>query len=392
MRLNVDMCNSDTVARWLVGEQRGVRLFEPRLLDCSIIRHSSFVTPMDRASIWLAARELAEQGITAAVATVSRRRGSLPMATDAKMVVAADGRRWGTIGGGCVEADVTRQALEVAGSRQPTFVTHTLNADLAGDLGLSCGGTAEFFLEPVIASGEMVRVYEVAARAITDRCPATVLTALDWGAGPRKAVVLSGEDAGESVIVGRVDDAPVDRIIGDTRTVAHFDHETGYLAEPLLRMPRAVIFGAGHVGVEIARLAAGVGFHVVVIDDREEFANRDRLPWANEIVVDDFRAVLERFQLDEDDYVLATTRGHSFDAQVVERTAGSRARYVGMLGSRRKRAVIMRALEEAGVPLEDLRRVITPIGVDIGADTPAEIAVSVVAELIKVRRIGRGSG
>ncbi len=313
------------------------------------------------------------------------------MASDAKMVVAADGRRWGTIGGGCVEADVTGQALEVAASGKPTFVTHTLNADLAGDLGLSCGGTADFFLEPVVASEEMAAVYQAAARAIADRRPATVFTASSWLPGPRKAVVLNDED-GSGVSVGDVRKAPRDVVDHAEHSTAHFDADSGFLVEPLLRMPRAVIFGAGHVGVEIAKLAAGVGFHVVVIDDRAEFANRDRLPWADEIIADDFRSVLDRVGLDEDDYVLATTRGHSFDALVVERTAGSRARYVGMLGSRRKRAVIMRALEEAGVPPEDLRRVVTPIGVEIGADTPAEIAVSVVGELIKVRRLGQGRG
>jgi xanthine dehydrogenase accessory factor len=309
------------------------------------------------------------------------------MASDAKMVVASDGRSWGTIGGGCVEADVIGQALEVASQGKPAFVSHTLNADVAGDLGLSCGGTAQFFLEPVVASAEMIRLYAAVAEAITSRWPATVLTALDWPVEPRKAVVFSDEEACSPVTVGNVGDVPVDAGGSDSRTSVHFDEATGLLVEQLQRKPRVVIFGAGHVGVEIAKLAAGVGFHVVVIDDREEYANPERVPWAHEVLVDDFRTVLRDFQLDEDDYVLATTRGHSFDALVVERTAGSRARYVGMLGSKRKRAVIMRALETAGARLEDLRRVVTPIGVDIGADTPAEIAVSVVGELIKERRL-----
>jgi len=143
------------------------------------------------------------------------------------------------------------------------------------------------------------------------------------------------------------------------------------------------------VGAALCDLAARAGFYVVVVDDRSEFANRDRLPLAHEIVVQDFRTALDRLAFDEDDYVIAATRGHSFDAYIVERTAASRAGYVGMLGSRRKRAVIFRALEAAGVPQQALARVRSPIGVDIGADTPAEIAVSVVAELIRLRRLGR---
>lgn len=160
------------------------------------------------------------------------------------------------------------------------------------------------------------------------------------------------------------------------------------LAEPLRRNPRLVIFGAGHVGAEVARAARAVGFHVVLYDDREEFANPERVPWAHEIRVQDFRTLLETLNIDEDDYLLAATRGHSFDALVLQHVAESPAKYVGMLGSKRKRAVMFRALEEAGVPNAALARVKTPVGLDIGADTPAEIAVSVTAELVRVRRTG----
>ena len=142
----------------------------------------------DRFEIWNSARLLAESGAEGAIASVSRQRGSCPMASDAKMVVAGDGRQWGTIGGGCIEADVIRAALEVAASGTPRFVSHTLTADAAGDLGLSCGGTAEFFLEPVVAATEMVNLYERVASAIRDRVPAIVCTVIDWDGGPKKAV------------------------------------------------------------------------------------------------------------------------------------------------------------------------------------------------------------
>jgi xanthine dehydrogenase accessory factor len=142
------------------------------------------------------------------------------------------------------------------------------------------------------------------------------------------------------------------------------------------------------VGVELARLASRAGFYVIVVDDRAEFANPERLPEANEVVAENFRDVLNRMRFDDDDYVIAATRGHSYDAYIVERTAGSGAGYVGMLGSKRKRAVIWKSLEDAGVDSQALARVHSPIGVEIGADTPAEIAVSVVAELIGLRRLG----
>jgi xanthine dehydrogenase accessory factor len=337
------------------------------------------------ALLWRAAAELAQSETLGAIATVSRRRGSLPMAQDAKMVVAEDGRRWGTVGGGCTEADVTMQALEAARDGVPKFVQHTLNADLAGDVGLSCGGTVGLFLEPIVASPEMARLYAAVAQGIEERIPVTVLTAVDWAGGSAKRAVIGGD----VITVGPI---PAPRAPSSERRApdptAHVDEDSGLFIEHLLRVPRLIVFGAGHVGVEIARLAAGVGFYVLVVDDRAEYANGQRLPEAHEVFVEDFRTFLDRLNLDEDDYVLATTRGHSYDAYIIERTAASRARYVGMLGSRRKKDVVFRSLEAAGVSRTALDRVVVPIGEPIGADTPEEIAVSVVAELIKVRRVG----
>ncbi len=331
----------------------------------------------DRADLWRAAGEVAERDAVAALATVARQRGSLPMATDAKMLVEASGRRWGTVGGGCVEADVTEQALEAARSGTPIFVRHTLNADVAGDIGLSCGGTAEFFLEPLIP--QMAELYRTVGDAIARRTPATVVTGTDWSRGPRKTAVVDGK----TLAVGDALPSP-----GEARRTPYVDEREGVFVEPVSRVPRVIIFGAGHVGAEIAHVAAAVGFHVVIGDDRAEFSNAERVPWAHEIVVGRFHDMLDRMTFDEDDFVLATTRGHSYDAYIVERTAASRAGYVGMLGSRRKRSVIWRTLEGQGIPRKALERVRSPIGLEIGADTPAEIAVSVVAELIQLRRLG----
>lgn len=337
----------------------------------------------DRAAVWLAAAELAKGGGAGAMATVCRHRGSLPMARDAKLVVAEGGGYWGTIGGGCTEADVMGQALDAAKRGTPAVVRHTLNADLAGDVGLSCGGTAEFFLEPVAA--ELAELYRAVAEAIVQRAPAVVSTALEWRDGPAKQARIGDR------VVGT--DLPRPGLRGATIAVLPtVDESRGLFVEPVPRLPRVLVFGAGHVGHEIARLAARAGFYVVVIDDRREFADPDRLPGVDEVIVEDLRHALDRVQLDADDYVLATTRGHRFDAEIVEATAASAARYVGMLGSARKKAVIWKALEERGVPRTALERVRVPIGEHIGADTPAEIAVSVVAELIRIRRLGDASG
>jgi xanthine dehydrogenase accessory factor len=332
----------------------------------------------ERATLWRAAARAAADGTSAALATVARRRGSLPMASDAKLLVQADGTRLGTIGGGCLEADVTAQAIAVIASGQPALVRHTLNADVAGDLGLSCGGTVELFLEPVVAGPEAAALYAAVADAIDQRRRASVLTALDWTTGPRKA--LHSEDVVHTIGGWSTSAAPA------ASAASAVDPDAGLFVEPIPRVPRVILFGAGHVAAEIARAAAGTDFHVVVVDDREEFANRTRFPTAADVVVADLRAALDDLELDGDDYVIACTRGHAMDALVVERTAASPARYVGMLGSRRKQAVIWKALEAAGVPRAALERVKVPIGEEIGADTPGEIGIAVMAELIRLRR------
>lgn len=332
----------------------------------------------EREGIWRAAAELAAAGDRGALATVARRRGSLPMASDAKMMVTAAGRRAGTIGGGCLEADVIGQALDAMRTGSPALVRHTLNADVAGDLGLSCGGTVELFVEPVVTGADAAALYAAAADAIAARRRGAVFTAVDWSAGPRKAIRVERETLG-------IGDWPAVPAV-PAATAVTLDADAGLLLEPVPRRPRLLVFGAGHVGCEIARAAAGTDFHVMVVDDRAEFANVERLPSADDVVVGDLRAVLDRLVLDEDDYVIACTRGHAMDALVVERTAATAARYVGMLGSRRKREVIWKALAEAGVPRKSLERVKVPIGEAIGADTPGEIGIAVVAELIRLRR------
>lgn len=349
----------------------------------------------ERAALWLAAAQAVSAGRAAAFATVARKRGSLPMASDAKMLVTADGGRWGTVGGGCTEADVTAQALATLETGQPAFVKHTLNSDLIGDLALSCGGTVELFVEPLASSGELATLCRAVGEGIERRLPATVGTAIEWSNGPAKAADVGGErfvvGAGERLLgTHRPSSSSTAPHRPSHRDVASFvDEKTGTFIEPIHPMPRLTIFGAGHVGAELARLASGAGFYVIVVDDRADFANRERLPLANEVVVEEFRSALDRLAFDQDDYVIAATRGHSYDAYIIERTAGSGAGYVGMLGSKRKRSVVWRALEAAGVDPRVLARVRSPIGVDIGADTPSEIAVSVVAELIRLRRVGK---
>jgi len=315
-------------------------------------------------NVWRAAADLARAGTPGAIATVARVRGSTPVPSGTKMLVGATGRLIGSVGGGCVEADVIGAALDAQARRQPAMMTHHLNADLAGDLGLSCGGTVDIFVEPLVAEEAYIRVLEAAAGADSG----VVRTAVAWeAAGPVKSF----------------EPLPVDAPRGEPATLSR---DGRFVVERLIAAPRVLVFGAGHVGAAIGRAAAAAGFRVIVIDDRAEYADPARFESGIDVLAADVEAALAQYPLNAADAVVIATRGHRNDALILERVATSPAGYVGLLGSRRKKVVVTKGLTGAGVPAHALKRVRVPVGLAIGAVTPEEIAVSVVAELIAWRR------
>lgn len=314
-------------------------------------------------NVWRAAADLARGGGRGALATVARTRGSTPVPAGTKMLVGAAGRLVGTVGGGCVEADVIGAALAAQQSGAPLIRTHRLNADLAGDLGLSCGGTVDVFVEPLLPDETYLAVLDVAARAEAG----IVRTATSWPDGPVKTFEPLDAEARPG--------AP-----------ASLTRDRRFVIERLAPAPRVVVFGAGHVGSAIAHAAHAAGFRVVVVDDRSEFADPARFAAGVAVQAADADAALARLGVGAGDAVVIATRGHREDAAIVERVALSGAGYVGLLGSRRKKAVLTKGLVAAGVPRAAMERVRVPVGIAIGAVTPEEIAVSVVAELIAWRR------
>lgn len=249
-----------------------------------------------------AAAAALERGEAVALVTIVRSNGSTPQRVGAKMLVYADGRTVGTIGGGCYEHDALGKAREAIASGRPVLMKYDLNDDFVEESGLICGGQMEVYIDPLAPQASLY------------------------------------------------------------------------------------IIGAGHVGWHLARSAREVGFRIHVIDDREKFANRERFPDAGEIVVDDIAAWLHRTDLPPSAYVVVVTRGHTHDFEALRALAARDLRYVGLIGSRAKVARIFDALEQEGMPAECLQRVHAPIGLDIGAVSPAEIAISILAELVAVRR------
>src|SRR5437667_428691 len=238
-------------------------------------------------NIWRVAADLVTAGTRGALATVARARGSTPVPAGTKMLVGPQGRLLGSVGGGCVEAEVIGAALDAQAHRRPALLTHHLNADLAGDLGLSCGGTVDIFVEPLVADEQYVRVLELAATADSG----LVRTATAWDAGPLKTFEPLRENQ-------------------SPRAAATLTRDGRFVEERLMPARRVFVFGAGHVGAAIARAAAAAGFRVVVIDDRADYADASRFPNGVAVLAADVDVALTRFPLTAADAGVIATPGH----------------------------------------------------------------------------------
>jgi len=245
---------------------------------------------------------LRRTGRRGALATIINVRGSIPSFNTAKMLVRDDGSIVGTIGGGCVEAEVWQAAREVMEQEKPRTLTFNLNQNPKYDTGLVCGGTLEVYVEPV------------------------------------------------------------------------------------LPIPVLYVFGAGHVAYNVYKVARIAGFDVIVVDDRESYANTERFPDAREVIADDFDQATARITPNENSYLVIVTRGHRDDMRVLRWAVQTDARYIGMIGSKRKVISIYKELEKEGLTEQAFEKVMAPVGLEIGAVTPEEIAISIVAEMIASKR------
>ena len=249
-----------------------------------------------------AALRAEQSGEPAALVTVVATEGSTPQKAGAKMVVYPDGRIVGTIGGGCVEAEMTWRARQAIEARKPQMASYELTAEQAGEDGLVCGGRMQVFIEPIEGT------------------------------------------------------------------------------------PTLCLFGAGHVAQPLARMAKAAGFRVEVVDDRVKFANRERFPDADLVLVEDFTEAAGHMTIGRNTYAVVVTRGHKGDSEALASVIGRGLRYVGLLGSRPKLVHLVSGLEEKGAAREALGEIRCPVGLEIGARSPEEIAVSILAEMIAIRR------
>ncbi len=329
-----------------------------------------------------------------ALVTLVADQGSTPRAAGAEMLVREDGSIAGTVGGGLMEHTMMRAAAQALAERSSRRERFDLGGtDLTSGDKMVCGGAAEVLIAYVppgdpeaAAACELLRAARDAGRR------AWFVTAPD--AGARRGLASSAgrvehctlDEAGQMAGASVCEAGELRRLTGAAALHGAATLPDGRVAviERVEPPAPAVICGAGHVGQAVAPLLAGLGFRVVVIDDREEFASRERFP-NGELLVRPFEGALEAAGVDERSYVIVVTRGHVHDLGVLEQALRLRARYVGVMGSRSKRARMFAALREAGVSDDVIAGIHTPIGLSIGAETPAELAVSIAAEIVRVR-------
>jgi xanthine dehydrogenase accessory factor len=335
--------------------------------------------------------KLLAAGRKVALARIIRQTGSAPRGIGTRFLVMEDGAFIGTIGGGVLEHQVLEAAKQNFRTGRSLVIQYRLTGKEVAKTEMLCGGIVDVFVEFLFPECEGVQeLFQQVHEQVREGRQAVLLTRIEeqldpCGKGGRALLRADGFIAGT---LENVDAVP--QRWKQARRPALFEpdsdmHRPAVFVEPLEPDAVLYLFGAGHVSTFVAPLAQMAGFRVVVIDDRKEFANADRFPHADEIVVCPFIQAFEQIRVSNSSFITIITRGHIHDRDVLRAALQSPARYVGMIGSRRKRDLIFQSLAQEGIAAEALERVHSPIGLDIGAETPEEIAVSIVAELIQIR-------
>jgi xanthine dehydrogenase accessory factor len=343
--------------------------------------------------------KLLEDGQPCVLATVVRTKGSTPQKSGAMLLVRQDGTGVGTLGGGCVEGDIWFAAREILRNHGgPEFKNYYLNEDIAARDGLVCGGTMYFYLEPLWEPDDFTEIGHQLLEAYEGGDPVALATIVNApkGGADLGAKLLLRIDGATSGTLGNPDlDARAVEIaqrVSDVGAVESFitDEGTEVFIEGFTTPPTLIMVGGGHVGKATADLAHTLGYQVYIVDDREEFANADRYPYAEKTIVTSYDGWSEHLSINVNTFIVVATRGHRFDDMALDSALQTRARYIGLLGSRRKTLMIYQRLLQQGTTLERLKEVRSPIGLDIGALTPEELAVSIMSEIIMARRGGKG--
>jgi len=348
-----------------------------------------------------------EQNLAVALITVTSVLGSTPRKPGAKMAVLADGTTAGTIGGGCGEAEARREAFNVLASQSPKIHYLNMTADIAQEDGMVCGGIMGLFIDYLgfqspVEQTNLHKEYLSCLESCYSPVLATVIEA------PKEHLI------GKKLFLKNNGDVLGDLGLEELNRVALESVKTGLrrcqpllisldsefelcvtsvtkatfriLIEPPTSVVQLLILGAGHIALPLATMAKILGYEVTVVDDRLSFANSVRFSTADAVICNDFEHAIEGITINPQTFVVIITRGHRYDKVCLQKVIHQPAAYIGMIGSRKRVKALIAELEEEGVPTELLQKLYSPIGLKIGAETPEEIAVSILGELIKVQR------
>jgi xanthine dehydrogenase accessory factor len=360
-------------------------------------------------NLWDRAESLLAEGKSFVLATIIRTRGSVPREVGAKMVVPREGQPFGTIGGGCGEGEVLRRAYPLFDQNVPPRVVQVdLTGDFDQDVIQVCGGVMDVALD-LWKPDEHRELVHALAEATHARRPAALVTAINpvetLPAGAKSCLSLDQNGTvltpalpldpatvrtfATSVSAGTpqlFSLSPQGELVEDS--VARGQEWPRIFVDVQPGVQTLIIVGAGHIAQPLYEIGHMLGFRTVVIDDRWAFANRERFPHATDVRVGAFEETLNSLDINEHSYVVVVTRGHVWDEASVKAVLRRNPAYIGMIGSKRRAKTTLERLKEEGYRPEELSRIHTPLGLDIAAETPAEIAVAIAAELIRVRRGG----
>lgn len=331
-------------------------------------------------------------GLSLVLASIVEIKGSSPRRRGSKMVIDAHGKTYGTIGGSLLEATAVKEASAVIENQQSKIIRFDLMGENAyASAEMICGGRAVILLDYIASSAENFAFFKGFRDWLKTGGDAYFFTIFQ---GDDESLEVLGHtiyvSAGKSIGTFTWEKEDWEAAVAETKGLSAAEILTlprfNVVLDPIRPTQTLYCFGAGHVAMPTAHIAALAGFRVIVIDDRDEFANPERFPDADELLVTgDFSRALDGLPIDADSYIVIVTRGHAFDRVVLEQSLKTKAGYIGMISSKRKRDSIFEALKAEGASEEALARVHSPIGIPLGGETPEEIAVSIVAELISER-------
>jgi len=342
---------------------------------------------MNNLEIYKKATQLLSTGENIALVTVISTTGSTPGKAGYKMLVwGKAGQTFGTVGGGLVEAEIINAAKNMLPKIQNQVFRFNFDGTGDKERGI-CGGSIELLIETF--NKKTLPLFKKVLRVIENGGVGALVSIISPKKPPKKIFLQNILDTAANIDFSAEVIESIKTAVAKEQSQKHkLENGIEIFIEPIFEPPMVFIFGAGHLAYHISTYAKSLNFQVTVCDDRAEFANRQRFPDANNIIVENFESVFDRIDINKNSYIVIVTRGHRYDEIVLERAVKTNARYIGMIGSKRKTLTILKKLRDKGISEEVLRRVYSPIGISIGAVTPQEIALSIVCELVKIRRLG----